>query len=104
MALLAGDIIGSVYEWNNIKTTHFDLFSPNCFFTDDTVLTVALGDAILTNRSYEALMKEYYNLYPDAGYGGFFHQWAKSKNSKPYNSWGNGAAMRISPVGYTFVR
>jgi ADP-ribosylglycohydrolase len=102
LGALAGDIIGSVYEWNNIKTTHFALFSPNCIFTDDTVLTVALADAILTNRSYGALMKEYYNLYPHAGYGGFFHQWAKSQKSKPYNSWGNGAAMRISPVGYAF--
>jgi len=102
LGALAGDIIGSVYEWNNIKTTCFTLFSTNCFFTDDTVLTVALADAILTNRSYEVLMKEYYNLYPDAGYGGFFHQWAKSPKSEPYNSWGNGAAMRISPVGYAF--
>lgn len=97
---LAGDIIGSVYEWDNIKTTEFDLFSPRCFFTDDTVLTVALAEAILTGGDYGRLMKHYYNRYPRAGYGGSFHRWAGSNRNKPYNSWGNGAAMRISPVGF----
>lgn len=96
---LAGDIIGSVYEWNNIKTKHFELFSASCSFTDDSVLTVALADAILTNRNYVSVMKFYYRRCPNAGYGGFFHQWARSKQSEPYNSWGNGAVMRISPVG-----
>jgi ADP-ribosylglycohydrolase len=99
---IAGDIIGSVYEYRNIKTTKFPLFDPNCFFTDDSVLTIALVDAILNQRSYETTMKEYYARYPDAGYGGFFHQWAQSHPSKTYNSWGNGAAMRISPVGFVY--
>ena len=99
---IAGDIIGSVYEWNNIKTKHFDLFSPSCSFTDDSVLTIALADAILTNGDYVSVMKSYYRRYPNAGYGGFFHQWAQSQQSEPYNSWGNGAAMRISPVGFAF--
>ncbi len=99
---IAGDVIGSVYEWNNIKTKRFELFSPSCSFTDDSVLTVALADAILTNRDYVSVMKSYYLRYPDAGYGGFFHQWARSAHSPPYNSWGNGAAMRISPVGFAF--
>ncbi len=99
---IAGDIIGSVYEWNHIKTKEFDLFSPSSSFTDDSVLTIALADAILTKRDYVPLMKSYYRRYPNAGYGGFFHQWARSKQSRPYNSWGNGAAMRISPVGFAF--
>jgi ADP-ribosylglycohydrolase len=99
---IAGDIIGSVYEWNNNKTKEFELFSSDCFFTDDTVLTIALADAILTDGDYVSLMKSYYRRYPHAGYGGFFQRWARSGHSKPYNSWGNGAAMRISPVGFAF--
>ena len=102
LGAIAGDIIGSVYEWNNIKTTDFPLFSPNCFFTDDTVLTVALAESIMTGIDYAELMKNYYRRYPDAGYGGSFHKWARSSHNAPYNSWGNGAAMRISPVGFAF--
>ena len=99
---IAGDIIGSVYEWDRIKTKYFDLFSPDCFFTDDTVLTVALAESILTKKDYASLMKAYYRRYPGAGYGGFFHHWAQAHDSQPYNSWGNGAAMRISSVGFAF--
>lgn len=99
---IAGDIIGSVYEWDNIKTKEFELFHPECFFTDDTVLTIALADAILNGLDYASVMKSYYQKYPDAGYGGMFHRWAQSEESQPYNSWGNGAAMRISPVGFAF--
>lgn len=102
LGAITGDIIGSVYEWNNIKTTEFELFSPRCFFTDDSVLTIALADAILNDRNYADVMREYYRRYPDAGYGGMFHQWAQNPNAQAYNSWGNGAAMRISPVGYAF--
>ena len=65
---IAGDIIGSVYEWNRIKTKRFDLFSPDCCFTDDSVLTVALAESILTNNDYASLMRTYYRRYPDAGY------------------------------------
>jgi ADP-ribosylglycohydrolase len=97
-----GDIVGSVYEWNNIKTTEFELFSLKCFFTDDSILTIALADAILNDRNYADVMREYYHRYPNGGYGGMFHQWARNPNSPAYNSWGNGAAMRISPVGYAF--
>jgi ADP-ribosylglycohydrolase len=99
---IAGDIIGSVHEWNNIKTKQFDLFSPDCCFTDDTILTVALAESILTGTDYVSLMKTYYRRYPDAGYGGFFHRWAQAPECQPYNSWGNGAAMRISSVGFAF--
>jgi ADP-ribosylglycohydrolase len=99
---IAGDIIGSVYEWKNIRTKQFDLFSPDCFFTDDTVLSVALAESILTGTDYAALMRAYYRRYPDAGYGGFFHRWAQAHEGPPYNSWGNGAAMRISSVGFAY--
>ena len=99
---IAGDIIGSVYEWNNIKTKQFELFSPDCFFTDDSVLTVALAESILTGADYASLMRAYYRRYPGAGYGGFFHRWAQAHEGQPYNSWGNGAAMRISSVGFAF--
>lgn len=97
---IAGDIIGSVYEGRPIKTKEFDLFSPHARFTDDTVLTVALAEAILTGRDYGMLMKDYYRRYPHAGYGGMFRQWAREEDSRPYNSFGNGSAMRISPVGF----
>ena len=99
---IAGDIIGSIYEFHNIKTTDFPLFSPGCRFTDDTVLTIALADSLLNYADYTDKLKEYYNRYPDAGFGGFFARWAASYDRKPYDSWGNGAAMRISPVGYAY--
>lgn len=99
---IAGDIIGSVYEWNRIKSKTFNLFAPDCSFTDDTVLTVALAESILSGNSYASLMRDYYRRYPSAGYGGLFHQWAQAQDNQAYNSWGNGAAMRISPVGFAF--
>jgi ADP-ribosylglycohydrolase len=99
---IAGDIIGSVYEWNNIKTKQFELFAPRCFFTDDTVLTVALADSIMSGTRYIDNLRKYYRWYPGRGYGGSFHKWAQGSDSKPYNSWGNGAAMRISPVGFAY--
>ena len=99
---IAGDMVGSVYEWHNIKTKEFPLFTDRCFFTDDSILTIALADTILTGTPYIENLKTFYRWYPDGGYGGSFHEWAQSKHSEPYNSWGNGAAMRISPVGYAF--
>ena len=99
---IAGDIIGSVYEVAPIKTKDFPLFSPSTTFTDDTVLTVALADSIINNISYVYKLKEYYHAYPWAGYGGAFLMWAGSHHSQPYNSWGNGSAMRVSPVGFAY--
>ncbi|MFQ5716748.1 MAG: ADP-ribosylglycohydrolase family protein [Nitrospinales bacterium] len=99
---IAGDIIGSVYESRNIKTAEFPLFHDDCAFTDDTVLTVALADSILRGVDYVDKLKEYYSLYPDAGYGRGFIVWANSPSREPYNSWGNGAAMRVSPVGFAY--
>jgi ADP-ribosylglycohydrolase len=102
LGAIAGDIIGSVYEARPIKTARFPLFHPLCRFTDDTVLTVALADSLLHDLPFVDLMKSYYRKYPRAGYGGAFHQWALSDCSDPYNSWGNGSAMRVSPVGFAF--
>jgi len=99
---IAGDIIGSVYEFRPIKTKDSPLFSPFCDVTDDTVLTVAVAEAILTGRSYLEAVREIGRRYPDAGYGGFFYRWLHSKDSRPYNSWGNGSAMRVSPIGFAF--
>jgi len=99
---IAGEIVGSVYEWDNIKTKEFELFSPRCFFTDDSVLTVALADSILTGTPYAENLKVFYRLYPNASYGGSFHSWARSSSTAPYHSFGNGAAMRISPVGFAY--
>ncbi|HVN71052.1 MAG TPA: ADP-ribosylglycohydrolase family protein [Desulfomonilia bacterium] len=99
---IAGDIIGSVYESRRIKTKDFPLFSEKSRFTDDTVLTVALAEAILTGTSYTRLMRQYYHRYPCAGYGSMFCAWALDEKLGPYHSFGNGAAMRISPVGFAY--
>jgi ADP-ribosylglycohydrolase len=103
LGAIAGDIIGSVYEARPIKTTNFRLFHPLCRFTDDTVLTVALADSLMHGAPFVGLLKQYYRAYPHAGYGGSFRQWAQSGDSRPYYSWGNGSAMRVSPVGFACV-
>ncbi len=102
LGAIAGDIIGSVFEWDRIKTVDFPLFSEASFFTDDSVLTVALADSIISGEDYAAKMREYYRLYPAAGYGGMFHVWASSERPEPYGSFGNGSAMRVSPVGFAY--
>ena len=91
---------GGCQEWNNIKTKDFPLFHVNCQFTDDTVLTVAVADVILNGGEYAERLKEYYHCYPYAGYGGNFRHWCESNHNAPYNNWGNGSAMRVSPVGF----
>ncbi|HEY9822544.1 MAG TPA: ADP-ribosylglycohydrolase family protein, partial [Candidatus Sericytochromatia bacterium] len=102
LGAIAGDIIGSIYERQNIKTKDFPLFSDKCRFTDDSVLTVAVADVILNGGKYADRFKWYYNYYPSPGYGKSFKGWAKSSSNEPYNSWGNGSAMRVSPVGFAF--
>ncbi|MCS6884160.1 MAG: ADP-ribosylglycohydrolase family protein [Acidobacteriota bacterium] len=99
---IAGDIIGSVYEGNPIKSTDFQLFWPISRFTDDTVLTVATGYAILNGLDYGQAYKSFGLMYPNAGYGGTFLRWLFNPESKPYGSWGNGSAMRVSPIGWAF--
>lgn len=102
LGAIAGDIIGSIYEWNNIKSEDFLLFSSGNDYTDDTVLTVAVADCIMNNKPYAKTFKEYYRNDWKRGYGGKFTQWVFSKSEEPYNSWGNGSAMRVSPVGFAF--
>ncbi len=103
LGAITGDIIGSVYEFDFSKPDYdFSLFTEESFFTDDTVLTVALADSILSGTDYKTKMLEYYSLYPDCSYGNRFHVWANNKNPQPYDSWGNGSAMRVSPVGWTY--
>lgn len=99
---LAGDIIGSIYEGHPIKTKDFPLFGSRCHFTDDSVLTLAVAKAILEGVSYQAAIREVGRRYPRAGYGGSFIRWLLSESPQPYNSWGNGSAMRVSPVGFAF--
>ncbi len=107
---IIGDIAGSIYEFNNIKTTDFPLFSENCFFTDDTVMTVAVAEALLKGGRNEAktekemvkAMRKFGKIYPDAGYGARFKEWLFSSDPKPYGSFGNGSAMRVSPVAWFF--
>lgn len=99
---ISGDIIGSIYEWNNIKTTEFPVLSDGMFFTDDTVLTVATADCILNKKDFADTYRRYCIKYPGRGYGGSFIRWAESGDSSPYNSWGNGSAMRVSPIGFAF--
>ncbi len=99
---IAGDMIGSVYEAHPIKTKAFPLFHPRCRFTDDSVLTVAVAQAILTDGDYHQWIREIGRRHPNAGYGGSFIGWLHSSDPRPYNSWGNGAAMRVGPVGWAF--
>jgi ADP-ribosylglycohydrolase len=99
---IAGDIIGSVYEWNRIKTKDFPLFQPHSIFTDDSVLTIAIAEAIQNQSDYRATVLKYGRCYPHAGYGGAFQQWLLTTEPEPYESWGNGSAMRVSAVGFAF--
>jgi len=119
LGAIIGDIVGSVYEWDNIKTKDFPFFRDDCFFTDDTVMTIAIADAILKGKritvgsgidSSDSVyvspdifidsMKKWGHLYPNSGYGGRFGEWLFSENRNPYNSWGNGSAMRVAPCGW----
>jgi ADP-ribosylglycohydrolase len=99
---IAGDIIGSAFERIPIKTIVFPLFSPDSTFTDDTVLSVAVAHSILCGSDFASSLKYFGRKYPHAGYGLSFFRWLHSENIQPYNSWGNGSAMRVSPVGFAF--
>jgi ADP-ribosylglycohydrolase len=103
IGVIAGDVIGSVHEHSSKKSVDFPLFVPDSRFTDDTVLTVATAQAILTGTSYEAAYRDFGRRYPNAGYGGSFYDWLLTSEPRPYNSWGNGSAMRVAPVGFAFT-
>lgn len=102
LGAIAGDIIGSAYEFHYTKSYDFDLFTPQSTPTDDTIMTIAVADCILNGKEYAATLKEYGQRYPHAGYGSMFHKWLGGNNFAPYNSFGNGSAMRVNPVGFAF--
>jgi ADP-ribosylglycohydrolase len=103
---IIGDTCGSIYEFHNHKTENLveiDLINRGSDFTDDTVLTVAIANAILNDdHNYKQAVYRWANKYPDAGYGGNFYDWFQSENPASYNSWGNGSAMRVSSIGWAF--
>ena len=115
---IIGDVIGSAYEYHNTKVEDFQLFTRNSGFTDDTVMTAAMADAILSRpvdgrnvlgpyignvgSFYASKLREWGQRYPDADYGGMFRAWLRDASAGPYNSFGNGSAMRVSPIGYAF--
>jgi ADP-ribosylglycohydrolase len=99
---IIGDIIGSTYEFNNAGRYDFDPFPPEADFTDDTVLTVAVADAILGKRPYGEVIHKYASRYPNRGYGLRFVGWIHMADPQPYNSFGNGSAMRAGPIGWAF--
>ena len=99
---IAGDVIGSVYEYRPMKDYHFQLFRRHSSFTDDTVLTIAIAHTILKGKDYGSSLKSFGRRYPGRGYGLMFSQWLREEESEPYNSWGNGSAMRVSPIGFAY--
>ena len=108
LGAIIGDIVGSRFEWNNHRNKEFDLFTTECFSTDDSIMTLSVAKAILESKEdFSDLSEKTKNFmqkigrnYPDCGYGGNFFNWIFSDNPKPYNSYGNGAAMRVSAVGF----
>lgn len=102
LGAVIGDVIGSVYEWDNVKTTDFPLYSKESRFTDDTVLTIAVADSILNKKDFAQTIWDYGRRYAGSGFGGRFRKWLECHDLKPYGSFGNGSAMRVSPVGMAF--
>lgn len=102
LGAIIGDIVGSVYEFNNNRSVDFPFFANDCFFTDDTVLTVATADVLMKGANYGETYRNYALAYPGRGYGGGFLRWVESGSLQPYGSFGNGSAMRVAPVGFAF--
>jgi ADP-ribosylglycohydrolase len=100
LGAIVGDIIGSIYEVVNHRSKEFPLFGAGCRFTDDTVMTLAVADCLMNDGNYTEYIKTYAQHYPNRGYGGRFIQWMQSDDMSPYNSWGNGSAMRVSSIGF----
>ena len=108
LGAIIGDIVGSRFEFHNIKSKYFELFHPKCRFTDDSVMTIAVAKSIMeADENYSNLgelavknMRELGRAYPRCGYGGMFFDWLMDDDPQPYNSFGNGAAMRVSPCGF----
>jgi ADP-ribosylglycohydrolase len=108
LGAIIGDVVGSRFEFNNHRSKNFDLFGEGCFATDDSIMTLAVAKAILAcEGDWEKLgeqavkhMQEIGRKHPNCGFGGMFNRWIFSDDPKPYNSFGNGAAMRVSPCGF----
>ena len=107
LGAIIGDIAGSRFEFHNRKTKDFELFHPDCRFTDDTVMTLAVASALMDQEGeledrFVRHMQRLGRAYPNAGYGGRFYDWIFAVDPAPYNSWGNGSAMRVSSVGWLY--
>jgi len=105
MGAVIGDICGSIYEFDNLKTDRpetIELTNPECYYTDDTVLTAAVAEAAFGDGDYEKAILKWARAYPKESYGENFRKWFNSPNPSPYNSYGNGSAMRVSPVAWAF--
>jgi len=102
LGAIFGDVVGSRFEWNNIKTKDFELLHRNCGPTDDSIMTCAVAESLLSGSDLVETMQRWGRLYPYAGYGGNFSSWIYADHPHPYNSWGNGSGMRTSPVGWLF--
>src|SRR5690606_23082861 len=100
LGAITGDIIGSTYEFLGQKRHDILLFAHGSSFTDDTVLTVAVAESLLSGRDYVDTFKELSRRHPNRGYGKYYYQWMLSDDRQPYKSWGNGSAMRVTPVGW----
>lgn len=104
LGAIIGDIVGSRFEFNNTDNYDFELFTSESTYTDDTICTIAIADAVNTGSDYKDKLVEWCKKYPNpkGSYGGSFARWITSKDHKPYNSFGNGSAMRVSPVAWSF--
>lgn len=104
LGAIIGDIVGSRFEFNNTDKYNFKLFANGCSYTDDTICTVAVAEAIISGKSYTDRLHHWCRMFPHpmGGYGGSFARWVASDDPQPYNSFGNGSAMRVSPVAWAF--
>ena len=102
LGAIGGDMIGSVYEWGSITTKEFPLFHETSGYTDDSVMTIAVANALMNDMDFTKSYRHWGSKYPHAGYGGFFLKWLKAAVPAPCNSFGNGSAMRASPAGCLF--
>jgi len=102
LGAIVGDIAGSTYESQNFKFESCKIFADRSIFTDDTVLTLATANHLLFGGGYSETYQTFGKTYPSAGYGKKFNDWLNSSNPRPYGSWGNGSAMRVSPIGWAF--
>ena len=111
LGAIIGDVVGSRFEWHNNRSKEFEFLAYNCFATDDSIMSLAVAKAVLDSREDRSdlgsltvrWMQTLGRKYPDAGYGGHFRQWLYDPDPQPYNSWGNGAAMRVSACGFAAV-